>query len=56
MQAEGTALHHLFRHLLGLYQGIRGAKRFRRHLSDYMTSPTVQPSLLFEAREAMERV
>lgn len=56
MQQEGTALHHLFRHLLGLYQGIRGAKRFRRHLSDYMTSPTVQPALLFEAREAMERV
>lgn len=56
MQSEGTALHHLFRHLLGLYQGIRGAKRFRRHLSDYMTSPTVQPALLFEAREAMERV
>lgn len=56
MQQEGTALHHLFRHLLGLYQGIRGAKRFRRHLSDYMTSPTVQPSLLLEAREAMERV
>lgn len=56
MQQEGTALHHIFRHLLGLYQGIRGAKRFRRHLSDYMTSPTVQPALLFEAREAMERV
>lgn len=56
MQSEGTALHHLFRHLLGFYQGIRGAKRFRRHLSDYMTSPTVQPALLFEAREAMERV
>lgn len=56
MQSEGTALHHLFRHLLGFYQGMRGAKRFRRHLSDYMTSPTVQPSLLLEAREAMERV
>ena len=56
MQSEGAALHHLFRHLLGFYQGMRGAKRFRRHLSDYMTSPTVQPSLLLEAREAMERV
>lgn len=31
--ALGASLHHISRHLLGLYQGLPGAKIFRRHLS-----------------------
>ena len=30
----GTQLHHITRHILGLFQGIPGARRFRRHLSE----------------------
>lgn len=32
--AEGTALNHMTRHILGLYQGVPGARKFRRHLSE----------------------
>lgn len=30
----GARLNHITRHILGLYQGVRGAKQFRRHLSE----------------------
>ncbi|MDN3522539.1 tRNA dihydrouridine(20/20a) synthase DusA [Halomonas ramblicola] len=32
--AEGARLNHLTRHLLGLFQGQPGGRRFRRHLSE----------------------
>jgi tRNA-dihydrouridine synthase A len=32
--SEGTAARHVVRHMLGLYQGMRGARRWRRQLSD----------------------
>ena len=32
--AQGTRLHHLSRHILGLFQGEKGARRFRRHISE----------------------
>ena len=32
--ARGSNLNHITRHILGLYQGVPGAKRFRRHLSE----------------------
>lgn len=32
--AQGTALKHMTRHVLGLFQGMPGAKQFRRHLSE----------------------
>ena len=32
--ARGTQLHHITRHILGLFQGMRGARKFRRHLSE----------------------
>ena len=32
--SEGTALTHLSRHVLGLFQGIKGAKSWRRHISE----------------------
>lgn len=31
----GTHLHHITRHLLGLFQGMRGARAWRRHLSEH---------------------
>ena len=32
--ARGTRLHSMTRHILGLYQGVRGAKAWRRYLSE----------------------
>ena len=32
--ARGTRLHSMTRHILGLYQGVRGAKSWRRYLSE----------------------
>jgi tRNA-dihydrouridine synthase A len=32
--AAGASLHHMTRHVLGLFQGQPGGKRFRRHLSE----------------------
>lgn len=31
---NGTRLHHLSRHILGLFQGEKGARAFRRHISE----------------------
>ncbi len=32
--ASGAHLNHITRHILGLYQGVPGARKFRRHLSE----------------------
>ncbi len=32
---QGAHLQHLTRHVLGLFQGVAGGKRFRRHLSEH---------------------
>lgn len=32
--ARGGQLNHITRHILGLYQGVPGARKFRRHLSE----------------------
>ena len=32
--AQGGRLNHITRHILGLYQGLPGARKFRRHLSE----------------------
>ncbi len=35
--SRGTRLHHITRHVLGLFNGIKGARRFRRYLSEHST-------------------
>jgi tRNA-dihydrouridine synthase A len=37
--AQGERLHRIIRHILGLYQGIPGAKTWRRHLSEHAHRP-----------------
>ncbi|MCX4029039.1 tRNA dihydrouridine(20/20a) synthase DusA [Endozoicomonas sp. SM1973] len=37
--AKGAQLHHLTRHILGLFQGLPGARLFRRHLSENTHKP-----------------
>ena len=36
--AEGTRLHAITRHLLGLFRAVPGARAFRRHLAGAATS------------------
>jgi tRNA-dihydrouridine synthase A len=48
-RARGTALKHITRHLLGLYQGEPGARGFRRQLSEGAHLPGAGWSLLEQA-------
>ncbi|WP_127956859.1 tRNA dihydrouridine(20/20a) synthase DusA [Serratia microhaemolytica] len=50
--AKGTYLSHITRHILGLFQGIPGARQWRRHLSEHAHKPgasvaTVEQALAF---------
>ncbi len=47
--AHGTSLHHMTRHILGLYQGVPGARRFRRHLSEHAFKPDAGLAVLEDA-------
>lgn len=52
--ANGTWLGHITRHMLGLFQGIPGARQWRRHLSENAHKPganvaTVEQALAFVA-------
>lgn len=49
--ARGTALKHIIRHLLGLYQGQPGARAFRRVLSEGAHRPGAGWSLLEQAMD-----
>src|SRR5699024_1021567 len=33
--SQGVHLNHITRHVLGLFQGVRGAKQWRRYLSEH---------------------
>lgn len=35
--SQGATLHHITRHILGLFNGLPGARQFRRHLSENAT-------------------
>ncbi len=47
--ARGTALKHISRHLLGLYQGEPGARGFRRRLSEGAHLPGAGWALIEQA-------
>lgn len=47
--ARGMRLAHLTRHLMGLVQGLPGARRFRRRLSENARRPNAKPGLLLRA-------
>ncbi len=51
--ATGVSVHHVARHATGLYQGLPGARAFRRHLAEYSCRPGAGVNCL---REAMELV
>ncbi|WP_086466339.1 tRNA dihydrouridine(20/20a) synthase DusA [Oceanibaculum nanhaiense] len=49
--AEGTPLAHMTRHILGLYNGLPGARAFRRYLSENAHRPGADASLILEAAD-----
>ena len=46
---DGAHLNHITRHILGLYQGVPGARKFRRHLSENAYKPQAGLEVLTEA-------
>lgn len=47
--ARGAKLNHITRHILGLYQGVPGAKKFRRHISENAYRKDAGLDVLIEA-------
>lgn len=47
--ANGTPLHYMTRHILGLYKGQKGGKQFRRHLSENSYKKTAGIDVLLDA-------
>ncbi|WP_444921140.1 tRNA dihydrouridine(20/20a) synthase DusA [Microbulbifer sp. CnH-101-G] len=45
----GQRLNHITRHMLGLFQGLPGARRFRRHLSENAHKKNAGPEVVEEA-------
>jgi tRNA-dihydrouridine synthase A len=54
VQADGVAPRHVTRHMLGLMQGLRGARRWRRMLSDPAALAAAGPQILVKALAEME--
>ncbi len=52
--ADGTALKHISRHLLGLFQGLPGARRWRRYLAQNAHLPEAGLDVLREALQQLE--
>ncbi|MBS13692.1 MAG: tRNA dihydrouridine(20/20a) synthase DusA [Gemmatimonadetes bacterium] len=46
---RGARLHQMTRHITGLYSGIPGARRWRRHLTEEAVKDRASPSLIEEA-------
>ena len=53
--STGTALKHMTRHILGLFQGMPGAKQFRRHLSENAHKPDAGIAVLEQAGDFIRR-
>lgn len=47
--ANGTRLHHMTRHILGLYSGRPGARAFRRHITEKINRPGSTTEIIRQA-------
>lgn len=54
VMAGGGRLHHVTRHMVGLFQGFSGARRYRQILSSEATKAGVGPKLIAEAFDAVD--
>jgi tRNA-dihydrouridine synthase A len=50
--SAGTELKHITRHLLGLFQGVPGARAWRRHLSEHANRAGAGPEVILHALAA----
>ena len=53
--AEGTSLQAITRHILGLFNGLPGARAWRRHLSEAARRPGAGPEVILDAMSAVRR-
>ena len=51
--AEGIPLNAVTRHMMGLFQGLRGARQWRRHLSEHAHRPGAGADVLRAAAETV---
>ncbi len=51
--AGGTRLHHITRHMIGLFNGVPGARRWRRYLSENACRKDANARVLLQAVEQM---
>ena len=54
--AKGIRLNYMTRHILGLYQGMPGARRFRRTISEHAHKPNADIKVIYQAMAAMSGV
>lgn len=52
--AKGIRLNYMTRHILGLFQGMPGARRFRRAISEQAHKPEAGINVLYQALAAMD--
>ncbi|MDB5552445.1 MAG: tRNA dihydrouridine synthase [Rhizobium sp.] len=52
--ASGGRLGHVTRHMIGLFQGVEGARRYRQILSSDATRPGAGPEVITQAFEAVQ--
>jgi tRNA-dihydrouridine synthase A len=46
---DGARLHHITRHMLGMYSGVPGARRWRRYMSEHAGKPGAGPEVLLDS-------
>jgi len=54
--ARGTWLSHISRHMLGLYHGVPGGRRFRRHISENAHKQGAGVEVLLDAVKLVENI
>jgi tRNA-dihydrouridine synthase A len=52
--AAGVPVHRITRHMLGLFQGQRGARAWRRHLSEHVHRPDTGAQVIIDALEHID--
>ncbi|NVK18940.1 MAG: tRNA dihydrouridine(20/20a) synthase DusA [Methylocystaceae bacterium] len=52
--SKDVYLRHMAKHLFGLFQGLRGAKAWRRYISEHMFETNAGPEVLQKAAELIE--
>lgn len=53
--SRGTSIKHITRHMLGLYQGVAGARHWRKHLSTHAHLPDAGIHVINEALRKLDR-